>query len=373
MAENNENRENIKSAVQNNETPEKVNGEDISGVGTVKERLIVIGKRAWEWLRGYLEIIRDWFTGKRGTRADRWAMAICLLMSISVWLYAMSTNDTGFEKEVIGVAVDIEGESALGAGNMSIINGYDNTVKVTLKGKRAEIGSLDADDLHLYVDVSQITEAGRYTLPVMLDLPSNSTLVSLEPSQVSVNVDVNGSRTVDVRIKLDYRIDASYTLSDPVPNYESVVISGPASVLDTVAYAGVNFNVGEVDKSLTLVGSLSLYDEYGMEISNPYVKCEVSEVSVAIKVTTTKTVPLSVQFANGNSMPYSVTLTPSEIKLIGDPHLLQDINEVVVYTVYDGDFAVGKKKGVSISDFDLPAGVGVADNGSVYVEIERLY
>ena len=169
----------------------------------LKKRALTMCKYAWIWLSGYLVIIKEWFTGKRGTKGDRWAMAVCLLLSISVWLYVMSTNDTGFEKQLSGVGVQIEGESVLATKNMSIINGYDNNVTVTLKGKRGDIGTLTANDLHMYVDVSNINESGRYTLQVMVDLPKNSTLVSIEPSHIAVNVDVRASAMVNVKVGLD--------------------------------------------------------------------------------------------------------------------------------------------------------------------------
>lgn len=340
----------------------------------IKKRALTMCKYAWIWLAGYLVIIKEWFTGKRGTKGDRWAMAVCLLLSISVWLYVMSTNDTGFEKQLSGVGVQIEGESVLATKNMSIINGYDNNVTVTLKGKRGDIGTLTANDLHMYVDVSNINESGRYTLQVMVDLPKNSTLVSIEPSHIAVNVDVRASAMVNVKVGLDYAMDASYEISDIKPTSESVLVSGPKSVLDTIKYAGVSFNVGQIDKSMTLVGTVLLYDEYDVVISNPYVKCNTSEITVSVKVTTKKTVPLMIRFANGISNNYNVTLHPSSVTLVGDPGLLKDISELYVYTVNDGDIKVGQPLIMHLSDFDLPEGVSVVDpDRGVSINIERIY
>lgn len=375
MLENNENRHNGENKekeyapsehTENKKTPKTRNTENI------KKYLISIGKVSWRFVKGYLVIIKEWFTGKRSTRTDRLAMALCLIFAVSVWLFVMSNNDTGFEKELAGVTVNIEGVHALGSDNMAVLNGYDQTVKVTLAGKRAEIGSLTADDLYMYVDVSQIKDAGQYTLQVMLDLPKNSTLVSIEPSHISLDVDANAVKRVDVDIKLQYSHESSYSISKH-PNYDSVIISGPASVLDTVKYAAASFDVGKIDKSITLVGELALYDNYGVKISNPYVTCSQSEVSVDIKVTTTKTVPVRIQFANGISQPYRTTLTPSSITLRGDPNLLNSIQELVVYTVKEGEIAVGSPVMVNVRTFDLPDGVSVVDNQGVSVYIERLY
>ncbi len=373
-----ENKDKLEELNENKEPPaEDASDEAGNGAGRwerLKKKAVSVGKYAWLWLSGYLVIIKEWFTGKRGGKGDRLAMAVCLLLSITVWLYVMSTNDTGFEKQLSGVDVQIEGESVLATKNMSIINGYDNNVNVTLKGKRGDIGTLTTDDLHTYVDVSGINESGRYTLQVMVDLPKNSTLVSIEPSHIAVNVDVRASAIVDVKVGLDYAIDASYKISEIKPNSESVLVSGPKSVLDTIKYAGVSFNVGHIDKSMTLVGTVLLYDEYDVVISNPYVKCNISEITVSVKVTTTKTVPLMIRFANGISNNYNVTLHPSSVTLIGDPGALKDISEIYVYTVNDGDVKVGEPLILHMSEFDLPEGVSVVDPGrGVSVNIERIY
>lgn len=375
MLENNENRpngENKETEYVPAEHSENVKPAKAWTIENIKKHIISIGKLSWRFVKGYLVIIKEWFTGKRSTRADRLAMALCLIFAVSVWLYVMSNNDTGFEKELAGVTVNIEGASVLGAENMSVLNGYDKTVKVTLAGKRAEIGALTAEDLYVYVDVSQIKDAGQYTLQVMLDLPKNSSLVAIEPSHISLDVDVNAVKQVNVDIKLQCVHDASYTISKH-PSYESVIISGPASILDTVDHAAASFDVGKIDKSLTLVGELELYDSYGVKISNPYVTCSQSDVSVLIKVTTTKSVPLQIQFANGISQPYRSTLTPSSIELIGDPSVLNSIEEIVVYTVNEGDIDVDAPLIMTIRDFDVPDGVSIVGDPGVSIYIERIY
>lgn len=338
----------------------------------IKKNICKFAMIAFEWVVAYFTVIKEWFTGKRGTRGDRIAMAVCLLIAVSLWLYVASTNDTGFEKQLAGVTVDVSGESALSALNMSIINGYDHNVTVTLKGKRGDIGSLTSEDLHMYVDVSSITESGRHTLPVMIDLPKNSSLVSIEPSHIAVNVDVNASTMVEVKVDVDYVMDASYNISAIKPDHEVVLVSGPKSVLDTIKYAGVSFDIGHIDKSLTLVGTIALYDEYDMVISNPYVKCSVSDITVSVKVVTGKVVPMTIGFPNGVSSNYEVTIHPSSLTIIGDPNLLKEIGEICAYTVHEGEIAVGDK--LHISSIELPEGVSLADpDTKIDIEIERLY
>jgi len=370
MADNNEKRDDLQQ--ESVSSPEHMladNNNKPHAEVSWKEKILNIATFAWDWLKAYLLVIKEWFTGKRGTKTDRWAMAVCLFLSISVWLFVMSSNDTGFEKQLAGVDINIEGGVALSAQNMSIINGHDNTATVTLKGARGDIGSLTSDDLHMFVDVSEISEPGRHVLKVMVDLPKNSTLVSINPSEIAVNVDVISSNTVDVKVGLDYSMDASYSISETIPSKESVLVTGPKSVLDTIKYAGVSFDVGRIDKSLTLVGTIQLFDEYNNPIANPYIKCNVSEITVLVRVTTTKTVPLSVKFVDSDCLVNK--LTPSTVTLIGDPAVLGDMKEFIIsIDSEDYNLPVSKLTEITINDLKLPDGVYVSEETDLPIKIE---
>lgn len=325
-------------------------------------------------LQGYYLTVKGWFVNKKMSRKDKWAIAICFLMSVTVWLYVMSTNDTGYENSLSYVTVNILGKDTLKNNDLSIISGFDNIVTVTLKGKRADIGGLTPNEINAYIDVSEITASGQYPLPVKIEVPENSTLVSVEPSAVSVNVDVNSERVIKIEVMLEYVIDAAYTLGEMLPNYTSVTVTGPKSILDTIAYAAVKSDVGTIKTSQKLSGKVALYDVYNQEINNPYLKCSVNEVSVTVPVTMRKTVPLVIDFVGGYSTQYDRTISPAEVTLIGDPLIVSKIEQISVFTVNNNDFIVGEQKAMHIDILELPEGVVVSESyKGVNIIIERLY
>ncbi|NLW73311.1 MAG: hypothetical protein GX057_00210 [Clostridiales bacterium] len=338
------------------------------------EKIISLWHKIKARAKNYWLIAKEWLLSRNMGKGDRWAFVVCLLMALSVWLYVMSTDDTSYEHTLSYVVVNLEGMENLTRSDMSVISGFDNVASVTLRGRRADIGGLTAEQVNAYVDLSEITETGRHTLPVKVDLPGYSTLVSIEPSHVTVNVDINAVKDVEVRVKIDYVVDATYIIGDPVPNHKTVMVTGPQSVLDKIEYAGVSFSPGHITTSLNLSGTLKFYDEYGRIVDNPYLKCDVSTITVSVTVTMRKTVPLTVTFESGISSNYHVEIKPGEIILLGDPKILSEINEISVYTVKINEGSVGVPLIRHISRLGLPEGViwENADEG-INISIERLY
>ena len=60
--------------------------------------------------------------------------------------------------------------------------------EVALNGLSTYLQPLTAADIGLYVDLSEIKEAGEYELPVQADLPAGVSLASVEPASVTVTV-----------------------------------------------------------------------------------------------------------------------------------------------------------------------------------------
>ncbi len=332
-------------------------------------------KKILQIIKGYLRTLRNWLGMGDLTRSDKWAVAFCVLFAFSIWLYVMNTGDTTYENSIKNVVVAIEGREGISSGNMSIISGYSDVVTVTLKGKRSDIGNLSAGDIRAYVDVSEITQPGLYPLSVKVVLPSDALLVSIEPSSVSVDVDKNADQSVRIDVKLNYAADASFTVGEPELNFNTVTVTGPRSVLDEIKYAAAVFNPGVITTSLTLSGSIALYNEYNQIIDNPFIKMSVTDIIVRVPVTMRKTVPVTVTFLSGVSSNYHVSITPAEITLVGDPQLLADIHEVSVFTINNDLMVVGKPINMNVGTIDsLPSGVTWENSEhGIAVNIERLY
>ncbi len=297
------------------------------------------------------------YTVRTGRKQDMIARILCTLAAVIIWLYAMSVDNVDIEKTFTGVLVNIENEGQLASDyNMSVISGYDATVSVTVKGKKSDIRKYTSADLSAYINLLGIAEAGRHQLEVEAAAPAELTVVDISPNALSVYTDQIETKTVPVDIIPYYTMDATLGLGLIEANIDEVSVSGPASVLETIAYARAELNLGHLSSSVTQRVPLMLVGDKGEEIANPYVRVDTTDVLVTVPVYMYKEVPVTYSFKYGylNSENARVNVTPSKLMLRADPMLLADIEEYFALQIDETKLADNHTQRVKIS---LPDGV----------------
>jgi hypothetical protein len=92
--------------------------------------------------------------------------------------YIMIRNFEGLSIGIRGLNGKFQGTPAVETGNIRI------------EGPQVEIESFEPGEGILYLDCSQITERGIYTLPVQADIPQSFTLIRSDPSYVIVRAEL---------------------------------------------------------------------------------------------------------------------------------------------------------------------------------------
>lgn len=253
------------------------------------------------------------------------AKIFCLIGAFLLWLYAANTDTTVQQKVLNAVPISVVGnESSL----LSVYSGYNSTVDVVISGRRNDIKEITENDVKITVDISSITEAGKYKLPVEIELPNGIELVENNPDTVSMYIDNKTSITVPVKIKTtDTVIVSGYELGTVELSEEEVVVTGPEAVLDTIEFAQLTVSLGRVTASMTYTGSIELIDHNGESVENPYLKTDITDVSAEFPVFMTKEVPLTVGYRYGywNAENVNIIIDPATVRLRGK---VEDVNRI---------------------------------------------
>ena len=302
------------------------------------------------------------------------AKLLCLISATVVWLYAMNLESTDYQRVFTSVPVVVDGVTQLNAaGDMSVIAGYGSIVDVVVSGKKSDVQDLTVDDIRASVDVSTLHTAGKYPLPVTVQLPAGFVAVDAEKLTAEVYVDVNTTREIPVRItNLDYVISSSYTMGEPILSHTTVTVTGPAQVLELIDCAALEFDLGNVTTSTTMVGSPSLVDIDGVRLSNPYVRCDIREITAEIPVSTIKELKLVASYQVPELRSgWMAEITPKTVLVEGDPMILNSLEQIAVYEI-----AVGVREGeyiVGAGVIDLPQGVSVVNApSSITVRVNKI-
>jgi hypothetical protein len=265
------------------------------------------------------------------------------VIAMSVWLYVNNLFDSEHEKTVTLVPVSIIGTEELERKhNMSVISGYDNTVTVVLKGSKADVEKYSAGNIYAYVDVSGIDSAERCTLPIVIEPIPDVSVTVVTPTDIAVYADVIGQREIEVIVKPFYTVDGNYFIDENeiTQSVDYVTVTGPVSVLDTISYAVAEANIGKVTSSVKSNTYISLVNEKGAKISNPYLSCSTDIVTVNIPVQMKKEVTLKCDYSSDEFEGYEVTIkiTDPTAVISGEVLKISRIEEITIFTLRKSHF-----------------------------------
>ncbi|MBR4959855.1 MAG: hypothetical protein IKY52_03050, partial [Clostridia bacterium] len=262
-------------------------------------------------------------TGLLSSAKNEWGIKLlCVFAAFILWLYVMEVESPAYETTIGGITVELVGTDILENQNgLSIYSGRGLPLNITVSGKKSIVNKLDTDEIVATADVSGIYTAGRHQLDIQVDLPSGLALQQKSQNSVTVYVDKAVSKVIPIYEsvpKMD--LPDSYEVGTVSLEYNSVNISGPEIILNTVAAARLDVDLSNRTGSFTDTYSIYLVDAYNKVITSPYLRYSPSEITVDVPIYKTVTVPVEVSFAHGylNETNAAVTVSPAQVTIKGD-------------------------------------------------------
>lgn len=294
----------------------------------------------------------------------RWFFSriFCFLLALGIWIYVVNITTQEYEKTFSLIDITVEGaEEMQEQNNMSVVNLEESKVSITVKGLRSDISKLNESDFSAYIDVSKLNESGKHRLEVAVDLPDTVSLVSKYPETVTISVDENIEREFNIDIDVtEYSMDTIYEMGTPTSDIATVLVKGPSNVIDRIKSAKAFINLGTVMTSSVIRTEIVLVDNVGNSIDTTYLTLDNTSVTVVVPVTMLKTVKLECEYLPGvdPSRYSSVKITPSSIKIKGDPKVLNELDRISIYALNGSENVVVS---VDFKNVLLPGGVEVID------------
>lgn len=284
---------------------------------------------------------------------------VCVLVAIVIWLYVMQVDSPDYEHTFEDIPIDLSNTSVLeNERGLFVYSGYGYTFDITVNGKKSIISKYTVDDIKASVDLKDIRNAGEHDAEINVKLPSGLTLVSKEFDEITVYADEKSSIDVPIKAKLTgANYNNEYEYGELVTEYNSVIVTGPKSSIASIenALASVDLSgLGVIKETTSAVRPLVLVNKNGDTVSNPYIKLSRGEVKVTLPVYTEKVVTLTVDTVNGyfNDRNTKITVTPSEIRIKGDPVVLSGIKNINVATLDEKEVEEGVKYTYELENSD---------------------
>lgn len=298
-------------------------------------------------------------TVKRNKTLNFIAKIACLLVAFFFWYYVAETDTSIVEGNFSSVPVEIINKS-----EFSVLSGGDMTVDLKLSGKRNVMNKLLVSDIRVFVNMSEITEAGKHKFELQYELPNGVTLAEASTDSITVYADNTSSVSVPIEVPppINYKIDSIYELgyANITTSVENVMVTGPETVISKIEKAVLVVDLGNRDISgtFTYSGNIALIDTEGNTVTDRYVKTSVSYVTATIPVYMEREVPVSVAFKHGYfaSDKVNVTVEPSSVRIKGEVNKVDSVK--IEYVIDEKTINSDTTLNYSIS---LPSGIENCD------------
>ena len=298
-------------------------------------------------------------------------LGTALVLAIAVWIFAVSQADPT-ETRVYPQAINME---IVGLdSNLMIVNDIDKAVNLTLRAPSTILDELENETnlVNATLDLSGL-EAGVHTLTPQVTIErAPAEVVRINPSSIFVKLESVISKSFPVEIKTLGNAAIGYELQDAVLSMETVVVTGPQSLVDAVATVAAEIDIENVSEDISRLVTVKAYDVEDNEISSVSISPSTIQVdipvsqrggykSVVVKIVT------SGQIARGYKLTDIFALPATVMIFSSDPDLVDGISGYVETTPINLD---GANEDLEIqAELNLPEGVIVVGSQNITVQI----
>lgn len=294
-----------------------------------------------------------------------------ILVAVAIWVYVDVEKAPERTKTIRDIPVEFSGESTtLADKNLMLLSGYDTTVDLTIKGTKRELVKINKDNVRLVASTSSIDSVGVHTLRWDVVYPDGvqSSALSVDWAskyKVTVTVGELYAKEVPVNCVVTGTVADGYFTGETVLDPTTLVLRGQRDDLLNVAYAKLTVDISDATRSVIQTESVQLYDNDDNPVDNSNIRTNASLIQAKVPVLTTKEVSLAVELSGvpgsaGQSI--KTTITPSSVRLIGEADVLENIDEIVLATLYIEDLDIWQQNSYMVT---APDGTWLANSNEV--------
>lgn len=300
------------------------------------------------------------------------SLVLALVLAISVWIVAVTTEDPTEVRELSSLPIQYSG---LRQGLLIVGSEPPNSGTVSIRAPLSVWELIGSQSISLQVDLSGLTE-GTHRVPVEPQLGVRPARVTeIDPSQVQLTIERAATDSWDIEIvtigepQLGYRVSNA----DAVPN--RTILVGPVSLVDQVAAVRAEVNVTDRREDLDQEVELIPVDADGNPIQGLELDPATVNVSVAIEprerfrlVSVVPDLEGEEALADAGYRLTDVSVTPEVVTVFSsDPQALEALPGFVLTLPLDLTGATGNlERRLSL---DLPPEISPVEDQGVLVQV----
>ena len=271
--------------------------------------------------------------------------------------------------------IEVLTDRGLTIGNLEELKNTKITVKVKAQRTALDRLSQNPEWITAAVDLSELSYAVNgdvIALPVTVSIQGGNTygISSKSPAVVEVEVETMASKELPVEVYLNGDLDEGTYLSEPLLSAETVLVTGPSTLVDTVTSVRATVAAEDIEKTPDIMATLTCYNAAGMIVKGVFIDPE--EIMVSYALHDMKQVPLQVEITGSPAPGYQVGniyCRPQYAALIGSAEALDRIASLQLDSINVSGLTTSTTRTFHLMDY-LPEGVTLMDeSGKSTVEV----
>ena len=328
-----------------------------------------------------------------GKLTDNLALKIIsVVIAIAIWYIVVDYNDPMIQRSISNVEVQVENGAYIANGKRVYhIDEQYKTISVIVEGNRSVVSRLTANDIKVTADMTEAVDldSDPVYIPLRVSCPGIAQEnLTLPRTTIPVRIEDVASREFPITVDTGGTKPAKeYEIGSLKASMDSVTISGPQSIINTIGTVVAEINVNGMNQDGSVKANLKIYDTADNELPESTISDDLSfdgsgmpEIEVNVELWQKRSgVRFPGEGYTGNPAEgYEVTeisTTPEEITVAGTEEALETLKkqgnvivipeEMISVEGAEGDLKVDN---IEIADL-LPEGMITATNASATVTV----
>ena len=292
---------------------------------------------------------------------------ISITISVGMWLYVTGMEEREYVTRKFSAPLEYRG-----LDSQSILRGKLSEVDIEIRGTEEAMMRLDYNSIRAYVDARNLLPGKRYTVNVNVEYPESVMLLSIFPSQATLDIVRQVTRLMTVETILPQNIPEGYYIEGVEIIPKEVGIRGAEDDLAKVGSVRITPTIEELQNGTDELLAVKFAQSEPFDGNVTIEPAQVRFRGSLARGLPRKRVPVNVRLAGRLDSDYevkSIATDPSDVQIEGKAEDLSKVDAIDTEVI---EISMMNTDGVMIAPLKQPevAGVTLTSSSSVRVSIQ---
>ncbi|MGI6777228.1 MAG: YbbR-like domain-containing protein [Acetivibrionales bacterium] len=297
---------------------------------------------------------------------------VSVVLAILLWIYVLNVENP-YDTKTLSVKLNIENVESLEDKGLVLKNeNFENSIDITVRGRKEVIDSVRPSDFFAVLDFSNVKTEKDNRIRIegpYYDIRDIS-IVSVSPRTIEVQLEKVVEATFPVEAIVNSKLKENYRVLNVTHSPDSFKFRDVESLVSSIGSVKLVVDINNVNEGLTVNKELKVYNKNGDEIPSLS-----RNLNVDVSVELAKEVTVELVLKGSPAQDYievSRDMNPKRVLISGQYSLLEGVNRLETEVI---DIS-GATEDVNVNSLiSLPEGVWLVNSPkevSVSIDVDRI-